>query len=64
MVWQVRSRLSDEEAPLRRKAGVFLQFYLQQLPPRARQEFLNWPERREVVDRVLPRPAEQGEHED
>lgn len=64
MVWQVRSRLSDEEAPLRQKAGVFFQYYLQQLPPRARQEFLNWPERRETLERGAPRPTETGRRED
>jgi ATP/maltotriose-dependent transcriptional regulator MalT len=57
MVWQGLSQLGEEEASLRQKAGVFLQFYLQQLPPIARQEFLNWPERRHAVDRVLPRPT-------
>jgi ATP/maltotriose-dependent transcriptional regulator MalT len=60
IVWQSMSQLSEEEAALRQKAGVFLQFYLQQLPPRARQEFLNWPERRDAVSR--PRPTEQGGH--
>jgi predicted ATPase len=63
MVWQFQACLSDEEAPLRRKAGVFYQFYLQQLPLRARQEFLNWPERKEAIDRPIPRPAEQAGHE-
>jgi ATP/maltotriose-dependent transcriptional regulator MalT len=64
MVWQVKSRLSDEDAPLRQKAGVFFQYYLQQLPPRARQEFLNWPERRETLERGAPRPTESGRRED
>lgn len=48
MVWHQIGRLSEEGGPLRQKAATFLQFYLQQLPPRARQEFMNWPDRREV----------------
>ena len=54
-------QLGEEEASLCRKAGVFLQFYLQQLPPRARQEFLNWPERKEAVRRAVTRPNEASE---
>lgn len=60
MVWQCLSKLGEEEASLRQKAGVFFQFYLQQLPPIARQEFLNWPDRRDAVDRILTRTPEFG----
>jgi hypothetical protein len=62
LVWQAIGRMDEERSALRQKAGVFLHFYLQQLPPRARQEFLHWPERRDVlVGRpTAPLHAEEG----
>ncbi len=48
MVWQTASRYAEDSGSLRHKAAAFLHFYTNQLPPLARQEFLRWPERRDV----------------
>lgn len=48
MVWQTASKFAEDGASLRHKAAAFLHFYSNQLPPLARQEFLRWPERRDV----------------
>ena len=49
MAWLAQSRLDPDGVSLRLKAATHVHFYLQQLAPRARQEFLHWPERRDAV---------------
>lgn len=49
LVWQVRARHEAGMGALRQKAAAYLQFYLGQLPPLARHEFLRWPERRDAL---------------
>ncbi|MDB5101973.1 MAG: MalT-like region, partial [Cyanobacteria bacterium RYN_339] len=49
IAWMAQSRFCPDGTTLRLRAATHIQFYLQQLPPRARQEFLNWPERRDAL---------------
>ncbi|HEY9724512.1 MAG TPA: AAA family ATPase [Oscillatoriaceae cyanobacterium] len=49
LVWQMRARHEEGMIALRQKAAAYLQFYLGQLPPLARHEFLRWPERRDAL---------------
>ena len=48
LVWQVGAKFSDDPAALRQKAAAYLRFYLNQLAPLARREFLSWPDRRDA----------------
>ena len=64
VLWSVSSRFMADGVALRQKAATFFQFYLNQLPPLARQDFLRWPDRRDafggkgtnVLDPFVPRP--------
>lgn len=49
IAWMAQSRFRPDGTALRLRAATHIQFYLHQLPPRARQEFLNWPERRDAL---------------
>jgi hypothetical protein len=49
IAWMAQSRFAADGTALRLRAATHIQFYLQQLPPRAKQEFLNWPERRDAL---------------
>lgn len=68
VVWSVSSRFMADGVALRHKAAAFFQFYLNQLPPLARQDFLRWPDRRDalggrgtnVLDPLVPRAASGG----